>query len=169
MTMFNVSPAVPLITQEDSATCWLACCKMMYQWKTRKAEEVDSTLIAASANDPDVDYDTWCRSGLDKPDLVPLAKALGFRWGAGGKLDPIVLRDSLKLFGPIIAVGSWNSYSHVVVITGFDPDDVLQSLIVNNPWPEPGTLTGAVQPRNLNWLNRGLGTWQSVNGEFMHW
>jgi Papain-like cysteine protease AvrRpt2 len=169
MSMFNVTPAVTLISQKTTATCWLASCQMLYVWNNKKAVDVETLLKKASATDDDVDYDAWCTSGIGKTDLLPLAKTLGFKWGAGGEVDPVVLRDTLKVYGPLLAVGAWNGSSHVIVVTGFDADDDLHSMTIANPWPEPGTTTGAVQTRNLNWFNKGLGTWKGTNGQYMHW
>jgi hypothetical protein len=169
MTMFNVTPPCPLFTQRDTASCWLASCKMLFAWKNRNPNDVDDILKTASAKDDRVDYDNWCQNGIGQDDLVPLAKALGFKWGAGGVLDAGVLRDTLKTCGPMLAVGAWNGSSHVIVVTAIDADDDFYPILLNNPWPEPGTTVGAIQSRNLNWFNKGLGTWQGINGQYQHW
>ena len=77
------SPDVKRIQQKSSATCWLATCKMLYKWKGKDPGDVDTLL--QNASDDRVDYDFWCEAGLGHSDCVPLAKTLGFKWGAGGE------------------------------------------------------------------------------------
>ena len=164
------SPAVARIEQRTPSTCWLACSKMMYKWKGKPTGDVDTLLINASRTDDRVDYDLWCRAGVDTDDLLPLAKTLGFKWGGGGKLTYPQLLDAVKTWGPILAVGEWNQHSHVVVISEIeettDEDKyTVAKVLVANPWfgcPER-------EPRNLYWLNGGLGHWCGISGQYMHW
>jgi hypothetical protein len=163
-------PSVRRIEQTTASTCWLASCKMLFQWKNKPIGDVDTLL--QNSSDSRVDYDTWCQFGVDHGDLVPLAKCLGFGWGAGGKISAWSLADTMKKCGPIVAVGTWNTYSHVLVIAEVedvvDKDDNYGSsarIRVANPWFG----CDEREERNLFWLNSGLGHWEGVNGQYMHW
>ena len=168
--MVTPSPTLARIEQRSGSTCWLACCKMLYKWKGKNPDDVDALLKKASATDDDVDYDYWCSAGLGTNNTLPLAKTLGFRWGAGGKLDYSVLLNGVKTWGPMLAVGEWNQHNHVIVVaemeevTNKDYYDIAK-IMVANPW------FGCEEreSRNLFWFNGGLGHWEGVNGQYMHW
>src|SRR6478672_9748781 len=118
------SPDVKRIQQKSSATCWLATCKMLYKWKGKDPGDVDTLL--QNASDDRVDYDFWCEAGLGHSDCVPLAKTLGFKWGAGGKLTMPLIVSTLKKFGPIMAMGQWNNPNGahaILVCSAMDIDD----------------------------------------------
>ncbi len=162
------APPVKRIEQTKSTTCWLAACQMLYNWKGRPVGDVEKTLRASS--DELVDFELWSESGLDHDDAVPLAKALGLRWGAGGKLDLDQLVKGLRSYGPLMALGTWNSHSHAIVVaaaenvTDSDKQDAA-NLHILNPW------FGSDNPQigNLFWFNGGLGHWCGVNGQYIHW
>ncbi|MGA3025733.1 MAG: papain-like cysteine protease family protein [Bryobacteraceae bacterium] len=161
-------PKVTRIEQSKVTTCWLAACQMLYKWKGRAVGDVEKTLRGAS--DARVDFDLWCDAGLGHDDAVPLAKALGLRWGAGGKLDLDQIVKGLRSYGPLMALGTWNSHSHAIVVaaaenvTDQDKQDTAD-LHTLNPW------FGSDDPqiRNLFWFNGGLGHWCGVNGQYIHW
>jgi len=166
----KTNPAVSRIVQKNTATCWLAACKMLYAWKGKDTGEVDRLLIEASKTDERVDYEYWCSSGIGQDDLVPLARTLGFKWGAGGKLELEQMVKAIQSWGPLLAVGAWNTNSHVIVVWGAEnvTDKKYEStakLTIANPWPN------ADDPdiKNMNWFNGGLGNWEGVNGQYMHW
>ena len=170
MEWVTPSPPIKRIEQESTSKCWLASAKMLFQWKGKPISSVDDLL--KNSTDDRVDYDLWCRAGIAHEDAVPLAKALGFRWGAGGKLTAGVLADTVKECGPIIAVGTWNTYSHVIVIaeveavtTRDESYTLATQLKVANPWFG----CDEREQRPLFWLNGGLGHWEGVNGQYMHW
>jgi len=163
-----VSPRPQRIEQINSSTCWLASCQMLYKWKGLPAGDVEKKLRASS--DDRVDFDLWYRSGIDHGDAVPLAKALGFSWGAGGELTIEQITHGMLTFGPMIAIGTWNTSSHVIVVAGVEQVqdhtyDNVAKLMVLNPW------FGSSDPeeRNLYWFNGGLGHWKGVNGQYIHW
>jgi Papain-like cysteine protease AvrRpt2 len=138
-TMITPSPAVARIEQKSGSTCWLACCKMLYKWKGKNVDDVDTILKKASETDDRVDYDLWCRAGIDTSDTVPLAKALGFKWGAGGKLEYPQLLNAIKQWGPMLAVGEWNQHSHVIVVAEIEETSeekyyTVAKVMVANPW-----------------------------------
>src|SRR5580658_7891384 len=110
LAMSNVlwaSPRPQRIQQISSSTCWLASCQMLYKWKGLPAGDVEKKLRASK--DDRVDFDLWYRSGIDHADAVPLAKALGFGWGAGGELTLDQITHGMRIFGPMIAIGTWNT------------------------------------------------------------
>jgi len=165
----KTNPGVSRIAQQNTATCWLAACKMLYIWNGKDAAEVDRLLKEASKTDERVDYDYWSSYGIGHDDLVPLARTLGFKWGAGGKLDiDQIVKEVRK--GPLLAVGAWNTYSHVIVVWGAEnvTDKEKQDtakLTIANPWPT----TDDPDIKNLYWFNGGLGHWEGINGQYMHW
>jgi len=165
--LIECTPAVARIEQKDSATCWLAACQMLYKWKGLKPEDVETKLAAST--DERVDLELWLRAGIDHDDAVPLAKALDLKWGGGGKLEAWQFSDAIRRWGPLLAIGTWNSYSHVVVVSAAEETDdegkkTNHKLKITNPYPGTG-----VQDRNVMWFNEGLGHWCGVNGHYMHW
>jgi hypothetical protein len=179
------TPPVTMIQQRNSATCWLASCRMMYRWKRPDYapvfdEEDDPSLDNEPQDavlkllwnkaqvDTSVDLWTWMVSGIDTADAVPLARAMGMKWGGGGKLEAWQFADAISQWGPLLAIGSWNTRSHVIVIAGAEQTDetatdTTHHLLLKNPWPG-GMLQGTV-----NWYNGGLGAWVNASGQNMHW
>jgi len=183
--MTTCSPQVTMIQQKNNATCWLASCRMMYKWKypsympvydevndpgldNEPKDAVLKKLWDAANADSRVDLWTWMSSGVDTSDAVPLARALGMKWGGGGKLEAWQFADAIGQWGPLLAIGSWNTRSHVLVVTGAEQTDdeskaSAHKLDLKNPWP------GGMQTGTVFWYNGGLGSWASANGQNMHW
>src|SRR4051812_10600387 len=142
---------------------------MLYKWNRKDPNDVDSLL--QNASDDRVDYDYWCEAGIGHRDCVPLAKTLGFTWGAGGKLTMPLIVKTLKKSGPIIAVGQWNNPrgAHAIVVcSAMDIDDESDEsgyLKIANPWFG----SDERETRSLSWFNGGLGDWEGVNGQYIHW
>jgi hypothetical protein len=162
------NPKPQRIQQINPSTCWLASCQMLYQWKGLDVGDVEKNL--KNSDDDRVDWDTWYRAGLDHDDTVPLAKALGFKWGAGGELTLKQIADAIQRFGPLLAIGAWNTNSHVIVVAGLDVPsdskyDSVSKIYVLNPWFNSDN----PEERNLFWFNGGLGHWKGINGQYMHW
>lgn len=162
------SPKAERIQQVNSSTCWLASCQVLYKWKGLPVGDVEKKL--RDSDDDRVDFDLWFRAGIDHDDAVPLAKALGFSWGAGGALDLDDIVKGMQTFGPMIAIGTWNTSSHVIVVAGAEQVtdhkyDNVAKLMVLNPWFG----CPPVEERNLYWFNGGLGHWKGVNGQYIHW
>jgi hypothetical protein len=161
-------PKPERIQQINSSTCWLAACQMLYKWKGLPVADVEKKL--RNSSDDRVDFDNWYENGLAHEDAVPLAKALGFGWGAGGALSLDQISDGMRSYGPLLAIGTWNTSSHVIVVAGVEQVndhkyDTVAKIMVLNPWfnsPNP-------EERNLYWFNGGLGHWKGVNGQYMHW
>ena len=162
------TPKPQRIEQPTSSTCWLASCQVLYKWKGLDVGDVEKKLRAS--DDDRVDFDLWYRSGIDHGDAVPLAKALGFTWGAGGALELDQIVRGMRSFGPMIAIGTWNTSSHVIVVAAAEDVkdhkyDNVGKIMVLNPW------FGSSDPevRDLYWFNGGLGHWKGVNGQYIHW
>jgi hypothetical protein len=162
------SPKPERIEQKTSSTFWLASCQMLYKWKGLAVEDVEKNLRAST--DDRVDFDLWNENGIAHGDAVPLAKALGFTWGAGGELELDQIIKGMRTYGPLIAIGTWNTFSHVIVVAGAEEVtdhkyDNVAKLMILNPW------FGSANPeeRNLYWFNGGLGHWKGINGQYIHW
>jgi hypothetical protein len=180
-----VAPPVGMIQQINNATCWLASCRMMYKWKNpsykpvfdevddpelnnRPQDEVLRKLYDKAQSDSTVDLSTWMLDGIAPTDAIPLARAMGLRWGGGGKLEAWQFADAIKRWGPLLAIGGWNTRSHVLLVTGAEKTDdtgtdTVHRLLLNNPWP------GGMQKATVNWYNNGMGIWTNVSGQNMHW
>ncbi|MEI8375881.1 MAG: papain-like cysteine protease family protein [Planctomycetota bacterium] len=169
--MANIVWAMPKpsrIEQINPSTCWLASCQVLYKWKGLPAGDIEKNL--RKSDDARVDFDLWYKFGIDHGDAVPMAKALGFRWGAGGELTLDQLTNAVRNFGPMIAIGAWNTNSHVIVVSGVEQVtdhkyDSVAKIFILNPWfisPDP-------EEKNLYWFNGGLGHWKGVNGQYIHW
>lgn len=159
------TPKVTRIQQRTTETCWLAACQMLFKWKRRSVLQVETLL--KKSKDERVDFDYWCESGIGTEDLVPLAKALGLKWGAGGTVPAWLLATTVRRSGPILVVGEWNASAHVVVLAEIeDGEDTDKALIkIANPWFGCDDR----EERNVYWLNRGMGRWRDVNGQYIHW
>ena len=165
-------PKVQRIEQKSTSTCWLAASKMLYVWKGRDPGQVDTLLQKESETNDRVDYDYWCDSGIGHADAVPLAKTLGFTWGAGGKLELAQIVKAVRSWGPMIAIGQWNNPggAHVIVVAEVEDEkrtdyQSVAKIMIANPW----FYSDEREQRNLNWFNGGLGDWEGVNGQYMHW
>lgn len=162
MAAVSVSPEVTVISQATSAECWLASYQMMYVWKNKPKADVYSKLDAAEDCWPDY----WKKEGIGTEDLLPAAKALGLTWGGGGKLDIEVLANYLKK-GPIWAAGAWNSYDHVIVLTGCDDSGAQPTVTYVNPYTSSDGKN--IYTRTLYWFNEGLGKWSGHAGQYQRW
>ena len=181
----KAAPAVAMIQQVNNATCWLASCRMMYQWKnpnyTPVYDEADDPelenppkdvvlrkLYDKAQTDATVDLWTWMLDGIGLSDAIALARAMGMQWGGGGQLEAWQFADAIKQWGPLLAIGSWNTRSHVLVVTGAEKTDdfgtdTTHKLLLNNPWPN------GMQKASVNWYNKGMGVWENISGQNMHW
>jgi hypothetical protein len=159
------SPQIKRIQQSSVATCWLAACQMLFQWKNRSVLEVENLL--RSSSDERVDFDCWCDSGIGTDDLVPLAKALGLNWGAGGTVPAWLLAQTVDQCGPIMVVGEWSASSHVIVLAEIEDGESSDAAAIRiaNPWFG----CDEREQRNVFWLNQGLGQWRDINGQYIHW
>jgi hypothetical protein len=159
------SPQVKRIQQRTEATCWLAACQMLFRWKRKSVLEVEKLL--RKSTDDRVDFDYWCESGIGTEDLVPLAKALGLNFGGGGTVSASLLAQTVEKCGPILIVGEWSSSSHVVVLAEIEEGESSDSALIRiaNPWFG----CDEREERNMYWLNKGMGQWKSVNGQYIHW
>jgi hypothetical protein len=168
--MITTQPPVKRIQQPNTSSCWFAACQMLFQWKGKPVDDVKRLLVEAEKSDSRVDFDYWYESGIGHSDTVPLAKGLGLKWGAGGELSLSQIQDAVKNWGPLLAVGAWNTHSHVIVVWGAEQVadakyESVAKLWVANPWfgsPDK-------EERNMYWFNGGLGHWKGINGQYMHW
>ncbi len=170
--MIVPNPMVKRIEQKTTATCWLAACKMLYAWKGKPTSDVDDLLKKASATDERVDYDYWVENGIGHSDAVPLARTLGFTWGAGGKLDLDDIVNVIRNWGPMMAMGQWNNPqgAHAIVVAEVEDEKEekyrsIAKVMIANPWFN----CDEREKRNLGWFNGGMGDWAGVNGQFIHW
>jgi hypothetical protein len=165
-------PTLKRIEQKTTATCWLAACKMLYAWKGKSTTDVDDLLKKASATDELVDYDYWIENGIGHSNAVPLARTLGFTWGSGGKLDLDDLVNVVRAWGPMIALGQWNNPhgAHAIVVAEVEDSvgtkyESIAKVMIANPW----FYCDERETRSVSWLNGGLGDWEGVNGQYIHW
>ena len=106
-------------------------------------------------------------AGLGRKDLLPAAKTLKLKWGAGGHLRIETLANGLKKFGPVWAAGNWNQAFHVILLVGAVVSKKMPMVIYINPWTQYG---GSQElTKTLKWFNEGRGHWKNVNGSLIHW
>jgi len=48
--MVKADPDVVRIEQKTTSTCWLAACQMLYQWKGKPIDEVETKLKLGQRN-----------------------------------------------------------------------------------------------------------------------
>ena len=177
MTEVRVSRKVKPIVQPTSTTCWLASFQMLYQWKGKGKHEVfkklDDTETYGEPAAPGWPPPRYANphqmilDGIGRKDLLPAAKTLKLKWGAGGHLRIETLANGLKKFGPVWAAGNWNQAFHVILLVGAVVSKKMPMVIYINPWTQYGGSQKLTKP--LKWFNEGRGHWKNVNGSLIHW
>ena len=164
----NVTP----ITQNYSTTCWYASLQMIYNWSGKSKASVkprivkSQTKVQRDSSPPVADFQHMFNNGIGKRDLVPVARALGLEWGGGDNttFDIQPLLYVLHNYGPIWVAGSWHQSPHVIVVIGAKAAKVPMIWYLN-PW----SVHGGMDPieTQLNWLNKGRGTWKNWHASHM--
>lgn len=131
--------------QPNNATCWWASYRMIYKFRNRTLDEIDSKLK------PIINLEDCKANGLPDTDYTRVANALGLRGWRGTEFNKkqgffdIGLSDGAEAFlkelvvsplwvSRLIWIGSEKSY-HIVVAVGYDDDK--ETIIYNNPYPGP--------------------------------
>src|SRR5512140_335757 len=123
---------ITLTPQEDSATCWYACYRMMYSYAGKSKGDLDKAL--ETAGKLGIDIKAAKLRGLLTKDYVHAAMALGLQaWIGTGTYTCDYLKWLLELTqGPLWVAGRWKSYCHNILVYGVGKDSVK----VIDPWWE---------------------------------
>lgn len=161
MSMYKVSPPVAPRNQPTSTTCWYTCLQMLFEWKKKDP----SKLIPTMDTSPDLFPYYMLENGIAPSECKPTAKVLGLGYAGDGDTYPDVLANALKSHGPYWVAGMWTkNYSHVIVVTGCDPDTGAIKYI--NPWCNYD-LSESIA--DVDWLNARGKVWKSTLGSMMYW
>ena len=163
------------ILQQRTSTCWLACFQMLFEYKPGKQRsDVWRLLDENEAYGPSLVGQLPPRyanphhmylDGIGRSDLIPAAKALGLQWASGGNASIENLAALIKKYGPVWAVGGWNTSNHVILLTGAEPSSKVPMVTIIDPWPTGG----GERTEPLRWFNMGRKQWSGVNGSIMYW
>lgn len=141
MPVGNINYSVPnmqLVVQDQNMACWYASAMMLIQWR-----EWNTPGSRCYALDSDTINLYKANNGIQNPQIIPLAKRLGFV--SVPPMSPTIdaLHSWLKSYGPL-----WtNGKRHIVVIAGVRGSDRTgYEVLVYDPWPDTGigwrTLSG---------------------------
>jgi len=157
---YNV-PDMTLIPQTKTMACWYASAQMLIQWRRNEMQMTEVGIIDPSedkvlAKMRDRDH------GISNTALIHMAKKLGLLPIPPMSPTPAALESWLMTYGPL-----WvNGKTHIVVIAGIRPGDVL----VYDPSP---INTGTIEWRSLaGWYVGGAvdsrDTGSDVQAVFLH-
>ena len=120
MSQIDIRYRVRGIAQVNSKCCWLACYKMLYDWKGKKASAVTPKIQKAGISTtkglvPKDWYKARNALGLSSISYSHLKTASGMRW-------------CLSKCGPIWCAGDFlNNGPHAILVTGiYSKDTMLQ-------------------------------------------
>jgi hypothetical protein len=135
-------PGVTLIPQKLTMSCWYASAQMLIQWRQDRVQQSLAWLVPP-------DLDAQCalirdgNTGIQNPQIVPMAKRLGLKAVPPMSPTPESLESWLRTYGPL-----WvNGKTHIVVIAGINTATLMVKVY------DPG-------PRNIGKIEwRSLATW----------
>lgn len=166
MSMTKVSPDVKPLNQPTTATCWLTCLEMIFNWKADKGQsgKTRDEILSAMDKSPILFPYNMVNVGIDHGEAKETAKMLGLRWAGGGDIDGGALETVLKTYGPVWIAGCWYlGLSHVIVITACEA--ATGKIKYVNPYKN---FTLEETPGTLQWLNDGRGHWKPIDGSIMY-
>jgi hypothetical protein len=104
--------------QFNTATCWLACYRMLFKWADR-----DQNTIASKLNTAGLNYKDLCTRGIQIEELPVAGSALGMCGWEGRRVkiwDDEQLVYALKGYGPLFFTWDYGSSGHALLIVGFE-------------------------------------------------
>ncbi|HEX8568159.1 MAG TPA: papain-like cysteine protease family protein [Pyrinomonadaceae bacterium] len=123
------------IPQENDATCWLAAYQMMFDWKGKTKDSIQTMLEAALTKKRS---DESFLKGLDKSDWEKAAKAFGMNSVAGKKPFTASELAGYLANGPVLVHGKFALGLHSIVITAVT--------VADNSWEEDRESTTYINP-----------------------
>ncbi len=136
---FYEVPGMTLIPQKLTMSCWYASAQMLIQWRQDQVQQSIAGLVP-----PDLDAQCVAirdgNSGIQNPQIVPMAKRLGLQAVPPLSPTPETLEKWLQVYGPL-----WvNGKTHIVVIAGIDTENLMVKVY------DPGPVNiGKVEWRSL--------------------
>lgn len=167
MAMYKVSPEVKPRNQPLSTCCWLTCFEMLFEWKKKTTD-----ILAKMDESPNLFPYYMKNAGMAPGECRETARYLGLKCG-GGEIEASVLVDCLKQHGPMWVAGDWakgadpsmkGDHSHVIVVTGCDPDDGRIKYI--NPY---SNLDLSESSGTVSWLTKRSSQWKNCDASVMYW
>ena len=124
------------IPQEDDATCWRAAYQMMFDWKGKSKDVID-TMVKGSVANADLCY----KLGLDKSDWEKVGNLLGMKTAKAAKPFTAAQLAGFLANSPVLIHGKFGMGIHSIVITGvsvatgfFESEDEEMTSYINPYW-----------------------------------
>ena len=134
-TVIRKGRLVP-IPQEDDATCWRAAYQMMFDWKGKQRDVIDTTIRGGVAN-----AELCYKLGLDKSDWERVGKLLGMKTAKATKPFTASQLAGYMANGPVLIHGKFAQGIHSIVVTGvsvatgfFESGDEEMTSYINPYW-----------------------------------
>jgi hypothetical protein len=159
---------VPMITQDQTLSCWYASTQMVIQWRRNRNQMTEARFRDPSEIPAAVAlYAT--NSILPWTGAIAFARALGLEYVPLMSPTLRAIESWLNNYGPIWAAGLKKrpgaSYGHAFVIVGIDGD----FLHIHDP--EPAALKGGRQKVGMDWLATllSIGSNPAIQTNFLHY
>ncbi|MBS1795442.1 MAG: hypothetical protein JSS81_16420 [Acidobacteria bacterium] len=176
MAMYKVSPAVKARKQPLATCCWLTCLEMLFIWKNDKGDKSKdaSAILEQMDKSPNLFPYDMKNSGIAPGECRETSRQLGLQCGSGD-IEADVLHKCLQMHGPMWVAGDWvqganenvkqkEDHSHVIVVTGCDPESGKIKFI--NPWQN---LDLSESDGTVAWLTARAGKWKNCDASVMYW
>jgi len=167
MAMYKVTPNVTPRNQNLTTCCWYTCLQMLFSWKKDTRD-----ILAEMDKSPNLFPYYMKTAGIAPGECRETARYLGLKCGSGN-IEASVLTDCLKQHGPMWVAGDWakgadpnveGDHSHVIVVTGCDPDDGKIKFI--NPWQNNDL---SESDGTVGWLTKRSTQWKNCDAGVMYW
>lgn len=162
--LVDVKTMVP-IPQDDSATCWHAGYRMMFQYKGKSAtvENLLKAEIGAEA------YENCKQNGLLRKywgNAVYAFDMLGHSGRASTEFSYV--QNLLDTCGPVLFHYTRSKGIHTIVLIGYDEDT--ENIWIIDPWWDDGTPKAAsTYPIAFSAVNTGIKGSDGWAGVLQHW
>jgi hypothetical protein len=104
--------------QFNTATCWLACYRMLYKWKSEEESKIKPAMEKAGLKFSDL-----CTRGVYPEEWPTAGSSLGMCGWAGSSVktwDDEQIVYALKGYGPLFYTWDYGQSGHALLVVGFD-------------------------------------------------
>jgi len=164
-TKIDMKTMVP-VAQEDSATCWYAGYRMMFQWAQKPRSSIENFLRWEIGQDA---LDECKQRGLLRKYWGNACYAFGLQGHSGrAKTSYDYVKNLLVIAGPVIFHYTRNPGIHTIVLIGYDDDS--QRFLIIDPWWDAGTAAVASQyGMHIDAISAGIRGSDGWEGVLQHW
>jgi len=141
---------------------------MLFEWKSEKGDKSKSanSILADMDESPDLYPYYMQTAGISSGECRTTARMLGLGCSGDTKIiDAKVLKNMLQTHGPLWIAGKFSkAHSHVIVVTGCDPET--GNIRHINPW---NNYTLEEGPQTIGWLQERGSPWTDCDASVMYW